>query len=687
MSNLSSNSRNSGFNPNKKMPVKGGTSHNPAYPKTGPKAPPKPSLTGFPFNGFPSVTTPPTQSRLRPSRRNPHPKDVFHDYDAEKPQEAMATTTSSSSACCSSGPEEPCLNYLQHGNLTIAVEGCGHGALTDIYSSIARTASIHKLKVDLLIICGDFQAIRNHNDLPCLSCPAKYRELGDFAPYYSGEKKAPITTVFIGGNHEASNYMFELFHGGWVAPKIYYLGAAGVVNFGGLRIGGISGIYKSGDYGKGCYERVPYVGGMVKSAYHIREYDVFRLFQISEPIDIGLSHDWPEGIVHFGNADALFKVKPHFRLDHENGELGSKPAWGLLRKWRPRFWFSGHMHCKFTALVEHDVLDKQEGLDGRNKPEVKNEEEIDLEMEVDDIDGKDWFEEQAKKKSPSPAKNNEEINLEMDDSSPPPSPSKSTKSEPKPTSSSEAKDPHPATPLPPVNKTTRFLALDKITAQRQFLQLLNIPLDSTTTSTTPPSSATTTKSPQQSPKLCYDPEWLSIVKTFSALIPKPQRPTQRNLEDAVKDLAANRAWVDENIVAKNLLTIPENFEITAPTQAELGPVNIYTEIQSEEQRNPQTAAFCKLLDIDNKIFSSREEKERRVQEWQRAQERERAGEGSYGGGRGGYGGGRGGRGGRGGGRGRGGKNNSRRGGECEGGFGGGYRVGGADDVRGGVMDR
>ena len=42
--------------------------------------------------------------------------------------------------------------------------------------------------------------------------------------YYSGEKVAPVLTIFIGGNHEASNYLQELPYGGWVAPKIYYMG-------------------------------------------------------------------------------------------------------------------------------------------------------------------------------------------------------------------------------------------------------------------------------------------------------------------------------------------------------------------------------------------------------------------------------------------------------------------------------
>jgi lariat debranching enzyme len=94
--------------------------------------------------------------------------------------------------------------------MRIAIEGCCHGELDAIYRHIANLESRNGYFVELLLICGDFQAIRNHQDLQCMSVPEKYRQLGGFHKYYTGEKKAPILTIIIGGNHEASNYLLEL---------------------------------------------------------------------------------------------------------------------------------------------------------------------------------------------------------------------------------------------------------------------------------------------------------------------------------------------------------------------------------------------------------------------------------------------------------------------------------------------
>ena len=153
--------------------------------------------------------------------------------------------------------------------MKIAVEGCCHGELDKIYETLEHLERKENIKVDLLLCCGDFQAVRNENDLCCMAVPLKYRHMETFYKYYSGEKKAPLLTIFIGGNHEASNHLWELPYGGWVAPNIYYLGYAGVVNFGGIRIAGLSGIYKGHDYNKGHFERPPYNNSTVRSAYHL----------------------------------------------------------------------------------------------------------------------------------------------------------------------------------------------------------------------------------------------------------------------------------------------------------------------------------------------------------------------------------------------------------------------------------
>lgn len=239
--------------------------------------------------------------------------------------------------------------------MKIAVEGCAHGELDKIYDTIDQLQKQNRIVIDLLIICGDFQSVRNLADLQCMAVPPKYRKLNTFYKYYSGVKKAPILTIFVGGNHEASNYLSELPYGGWVCPNIYYLGYANVINIGGLRIAGLSGIFKGRDYLKGHYECPPYDEGSKKSVYHVRNIDVFRLKQIKKPIDIFVSHDWPTGVYNFGNKDDLLRQKPFFKDEVSNNSLGSKPNEELLMKLKPSFWFAAHLHCKFAAVVPHDT--------------------------------------------------------------------------------------------------------------------------------------------------------------------------------------------------------------------------------------------------------------------------------------------------------------------------------------------
>ncbi|TRY91834.1 hypothetical protein DNTS_027189 [Danionella cerebrum] len=258
--------------------------------------------------------------------------------------------------------------------MKVAVEGCCHGELDKIYESISYLENKDGVKVDLLLCCGDFQAVRNEGDMKCMAVPAKYRQMQTFYKYYSGEKKAPVLTIFIGGNHEASNHLQELPYGGWVAPNIYYLGYAGIIRFKGVRIGGLSGIYKSHDYKKGHFEFPPYSPDTLRSVYHIRNIDVFKLKQVKMPIDIFLTHDWPRGIYHYGDTNDLLRKKKFLRQEVESGVLGSPAAAELLEHLQPSFWFSAHLHVKFAALMQHevDLHDPQDFLTSFLSHQAKN---------------------------------------------------------------------------------------------------------------------------------------------------------------------------------------------------------------------------------------------------------------------------------------------------------------------------
>ena len=114
--------------------------------------------------------------------------------------------------------------------------------------------------VDLIVSVGDFQALRDEHDMRCTTCPEKHMHLGDFPAYYRGKKKFPAEVLFIGGNHEAYNWLDEMPAGGPVGPQCRYLGRAGVVERLGLRIGGLRGFTRRAPFpqdGRGSITTIP----------------------------------------------------------------------------------------------------------------------------------------------------------------------------------------------------------------------------------------------------------------------------------------------------------------------------------------------------------------------------------------------------------------------------------------------
>lgn len=69
-----------------------------------------------------------------------------------------------------------------------------------------------------------------------MACPKKYLVMGSFYKYYTGEKKAPCLTIFIGGNHEASNYLREMYYINKILQGILEVGFVQISIFWGVQM-------------------------------------------------------------------------------------------------------------------------------------------------------------------------------------------------------------------------------------------------------------------------------------------------------------------------------------------------------------------------------------------------------------------------------------------------------------------
>ncbi|OCF57434.1 hypothetical protein L486_04892 [Kwoniella mangroviensis CBS 10435] len=538
----------------------------------------------------------------------------------------------------------------------IAVQGCSHGSLTAIYDTVQQYTLHTSKPIDLLLLCGDFQALRSTNDFASLAVPPKYHSLGTFHEYYSGLRKAPVLTIVIGGNHEASNYMWELYHGGWLAENIYYMGAGGSVYVDGLRIVGASGIYKDHDYRKGHFEKVPYNNSTLRSVYHIREYDVMKLMQLSCRDDsIFLSHDWPTSIARHGDTGALLRRKPFFRDEINKNTLGSPPLFTLLNHIQPSYWFSAHLHVKFAALYDHSSsttqqIDKLE----ESLPSMPSNGEVHVEKNPDEIaiDNEDEFDLPPTNENSTPSGNPDEIAIEDDEFDDPPTttttdaagfPAITTESS---TTQKDLKIDESVDIVEkateegiqdgiteligaPINKVeeavnsveegkpekaeeqgrrTKFLALDKCGPGKDFIQFFEIPTPSSSTSDHPP-------------RLIFDPEWLAISRAFhpylSTTINQTPLPSSEILKQLVSDerqrieeegLLVPSANVNEDgtvdlVWTKGPIEIErvQKFWPTAPSQSQLPPGPDGNLGADQWYTNPQTEAFCGLLGLQNRV--------------------------------------------------------------------------------------
>lgn len=455
--------------------------------------------------------------------------------------------------------------------LKIAIEGCCHGELNTIYNSIPDIKSL-----DLLLICGDFQSLRNKCDLQSLNVPFKYQRMADFHEYYSGKRKAPVLTIFIGGNHECSSYLQELKYGGWVAPNIYYLGEFGSIWYKGLQITGWSGIFNYHTFIANHIdmEKLPFDSTTIRSVYHQKLSNFLKMYMMNHDMDIVLSHDWPVGIEKYGNLKRLLKLKPFFKDDIQRGQLGSPLNKFLIHYLRPRYWFSGHLHVKFEARIVDSVGGNDEKISDptANSITESNKEEISLDMDDEEEEEKDddngvGFEEKFYFK--------QHLN--------------STK--------------RPRNDLTPqrdvCEHAAEFLALDKCGKHRQFLEIKTVEVNNT--------SHPSFINPG---KLYYSKRSIAINKVvekylndnrqdFTDLNTKQilNNPQLFPLVNELMPIIENEfKSMQKNITDEDFFMVPENFQIIAPTNDEC------IESKLKYYPNNQTLEYCEKFGIPKPVL-------------------------------------------------------------------------------------
>ncbi|KAI3402481.2 DBR1 [Candida oxycetoniae] len=510
--------------------------------------------------------------------------------------------------------------------LKVGIEGCCHGELNRIYSNISKD-------VDLLLICGDFQAIRNSADFQALSVPKKYQRLGDFQDYYTGKRKAPVLTIFIGGNHESSSYLQELKYGGWVAPSIYYLGDFGCVWYKGVRICGWSGIYNHGTFMRNAaaMEKIPFDRGTIRSVYHQKLPNFIKMYLMKESdreIDICLSHDWPVGIEKYGNERFLVQKKPFFKRDIAMGQLGSPLNKILLHHLKPRYWFSAHLHVRFDAVVSSDGSNSRNGKSKLKRKKVKNKNEIELDMDKLESSGSELEPKLGSGSELEPKlgsgselepklgsgselepklRSGSELEPKLRSGSQlEPKPGSGSQLEPKLGSGSEFGSESgsesesdltkqmEANKKPKLNANTRshqetiFLALDKCGHKRQFWKMMQIQASS---------NDNFDDESHSKGQLVYDKRAIAINKIVDQLI------NSNKLNFKPREILQNPSLISENHLLmegieaeveelmklnKDEFIVPDNFEMVAPPNAHK---------KLKYYPNDQTTAYCEKFNV------------------------------------------------------------------------------------------
>lgn len=230
--------------------------------------------------------------------------------------------------------------------MIVAAVGDVHDNFLQMVAFVAEKEQALRTSVSMLLQVGDFQCNRNAADLATMAAPAKYRTLGDFADFHDGRSNFPWPVYFIGGNHEPYGWLEQMPDGGDITTNCRYLGRTGSISLHGLKVVGLSGIYREDRYRVERPSRSEFRSRSNKDYTYFNERDFERALAF-ESADVLMLHDWPSEIVaevdraafdaEFGSENVPF--------------LGNPIARELIELLEPQLVICGHMHRPYRTTM------------------------------------------------------------------------------------------------------------------------------------------------------------------------------------------------------------------------------------------------------------------------------------------------------------------------------------------------
>ena len=255
--------------------------------------------------------------------------------------------------------------------LNVLVAGCIHGYWDNLVNAVEHEIE-NGNRIDVVLVNGDNQTFRTKEDMESSSHYVQIKEnkpdrfgkkpkysldeyYGSFHKYVNPSTPLPCLFILIGGNNECEDLLCQMPYGGFIADNLYYAGRSSILDYKGLRISTLSGIFNESIFNQLLFEKFPIRNGDIKTNHYIRSFSLYQLLCYgyipkAPKINVMMTHDWPND----ERGENRFKNIIIDCPEEKKFPDGNKYAPEILCSLKPDYWTAAHLHTKFEAEYYYD---------------------------------------------------------------------------------------------------------------------------------------------------------------------------------------------------------------------------------------------------------------------------------------------------------------------------------------------